>query len=863
MKMKRCRGKREPLYWRPPHFEKDFDLRIRNAFSTNSKGNMSPHKSCFLSPFRITIRAIRFVTIFVTIAAGLLFRAHGQVNVVTYHNDVARTGSNANETLLTPANVNRTSFGLRFTQPVDGYIVGQPLYLSNVTIPNAGVHNVVYVATLNDSVYAFDADSNTGSNAAPLWHVNFTNLSAGITTASGEFLPCQAVTLYNQSGIVSTPVMDPSTGTMYVVAKTNENGTVVHRLYALDVTTGEEKFSPPVAMEGSFTANDGTVRTLQSLHAMNRPALLLENGIVYIAFGSNGCNDQAYGWVLAYDATALTPAGIFNAAPAKGLASIWHSGSGPAADSAGNIYISTAEADFSANLSGQDFGSSILKLVQEPGTLVVDDYFTPYNTAYISEEDLDLSASGPVVLPDQPGPNPHLLVASGKQGTIYLLDRDNMGHFNPVSDTQIVQELPFAVGAMFSTPAYWNNTVYFAGNAHPVEAYALNNGLLLTPPVAKSVTSGGGHSPTISANGNSDGLVWVINGSALFAMDALSLKTLYATNQAGTRDVLPALAHFATQTVANGAVFVGTQTKLMAYGLLPRVAVVSGNNQTATVTAELPLPLQVEIADPYTGQTFPGVSVTFSDGGKGGTFGNTSVVTDATGTATTTYTFGKVARSLTITASSTGMSGATFAETATPAKPEWVLPGSGVGQTAQVTTSLPAPVMVRVADLYGNDVPGQSVTFSDGSLGGSFSANPVTTNNSGNASTIYTTSTKAGSFNLIATLAGCVPRKLSETATAGPAAIVNVIAGNNQTGPVGAALPQELMVQVTDQYGNPVPNVSISFSDGGSGGTFSAPVASTDNNGEAGSLYTPPAAGTFYIVASAGTGSATFTETAQ
>jgi hypothetical protein len=171
--------------------------------------------------------------------------------------------------------------------------------------------------------------------------------------------------------------------------------------------------------------------------------------------------------------------------------------------------------------------------------------------------------------------------------------------------------------------------------------------------------------------------------------------------------------------------------------------------------------------------------------------------------------------------------------------------------------------MVRVADLYGNDVPGQSVTFSDGSLGGSFSANPVTTNNSGNASTIYTTSTKAGSFNLIATLAGCVPRKLSETATAGPAAIVNVIAGNNQTGPVGAALPQELMVQVTDQYGNPVPNVSISFSDGGSGGTFSAPVASTDNNGEAGSLYTPPAAGTFYIVASAGTGSATFTETAQ
>ncbi len=219
--------------------------------SASSRKSLSfPHNFNFL-----LLSAIALV------GSTLLPLARAQVNVVTYHNDVARTGQNTSETWLTPSNVNKSSFGFRFSQPVDGFIVAQPPHLPNVLIPGAGTHNVVYVATLNDSVYAFDADNNTGSNSSPLWHVNFTNPTAGITTASGTSLPCQSTTGYTQSGIVSTPVIDPTTGTMYVVAKTNENGTVYHRLHVFDVTTGIDKFAAPVPIQGSFTTTTGTVVT--------------------------------------------------------------------------------------------------------------------------------------------------------------------------------------------------------------------------------------------------------------------------------------------------------------------------------------------------------------------------------------------------------------------------------------------------------------------------------------------------------------------------------------------------------------------------------------------------------------------------
>ena len=836
----------------------EMDVRTESGIDPNGKGwaQRVLQKMC---------RAARRLSVGTLLCACLLqaCMAHSQVNMVTYHNDVARTGQNTNETMLTPTNVNKNNFGFRFSQSVDGAIVGQPLYLSNVSISGV-THNVVYVATLHDSVYAFDADNNSDSNSLPLWQVNFTNPDSGITTASGTFLPCQAVTGYTEAGIVSTPVIDPNTGTMYVLAKTNENGTVFHRLHALDVTTGQEKFNSPAAITASVTANNGKLSTFHSLHQMNRPALLLINGTVYAAFGSNGCNDSDHGWVLAYDAGSLQQVGVFNTTPDKGLGSIWQSGSGPAADSNGNVYVSTAEAAFNVNTGGQDYGSSVLKLVQGLGTLSVSDYFTPYNEAFLSQWDLDLSSCGVVALPDQPGANPHLLVASGKQGTIYLLNRDNMGQFNSLGDSQIVQELPSAVGAMFSTPAYWNNAVYFAGNASPIKAFSLSSGLLATPPMAQSVRMQGGHAPTISANGNANGVLWVIAGGTFYGFDATTLKSLYNTNQAGTRDTLSATAHFATQTVANGRVYIGTKQNLMVYGLLPELSVAAGNNQSVTVNTILPVPLQVQAVDPYSGQTFAGVTVTFSDGGKGGTFSNSTVVTDGTGTAATSYTLPKITRTVTITASSPGLASTVFTETGTPGAPRSVVLASGNKQSAAVTTNLPAPVVAKVADQYSNGVPGVGVTFTDSGAGGSFSANPVTTNSAGRAGVVYTTATKARSVTITATVSGFHPLNFAETATAGPPAIINVVAGNNQTASPATQLPQNLVVQVSDQYGNPVPGLPVSYSDGGAGGSFSADPVTTDSNGSASVAYTaPPNTGGVNITATVNSLSATFGETIQ
>ncbi|HET9410079.1 MAG TPA: Ig-like domain-containing protein [Candidatus Sulfotelmatobacter sp.] len=811
-------------------------------------------------------RVFRLAPVVAFAAMALMSIGQAQMNVVTQHYDVARTGQNTSETLLTPGNVNKAGFGFRFSQPVDGYIVGQALYLSNVSIPNAGTHNVVYVATLHDSVYAFDADSNVGANAAPLWHVNFTNPAAGITTASGASLPCPDVTAYPESGIVSTPVIDPNTGTMYVVAKTNENGTVFHRLHALDVATGADKFAAPLPISGQVKTHLGTVATFNSLHAMNRPALLLNNGILYVAFGSNGCNDSAYGWVFAYNATSLAPMGVFNTAPEKGLGSIWQTGSGPAADSEGNIYVSTAEAHFTGNTGGQDFGSSILKLSEASGILNFDDYFTPFNQAIISADDLDLSACGVVVLPDQTtGPTPHLLVASGKQGTVYLLNRDNMGQYDSASglqtDPQIEQELTKAVGAMFSTPVYWNNRVYFTGDAHPVTAYTLNNGLLTSP--QQSITLPGGHSPVISANGNTNGIVWVIEGQQLYALDAMSLKVIYSSGQAGTRDTLPTQPHFSTEMVANGKAYVGTQTNLMVLGLLPTMQGANGNNQTATVATTLPVPLSVQLTDPYTGQPVSGVTVNFSDGAKGGTFGNSAPVTDSTGTATTTYTFGKTANTVTITAANPAVLGTKFTETAIPGPPKFLLLSSGGKQSAQVTTSLPAPVVVKVTDQFGNGISGMTVNFSDGSVGGGFSAKTLTTNSLGKASITYTTTTKAQAFKISSVVSGLPTILINETAIAGPPASMSVLGGNNQSVNSGTALPQALTVQLTDQFNNPTPAISVSYSDGGAGGSFSANPVSTTSAGQASTSYTPSFPGPITITATAGSLSSQFTETAQ
>jgi Bacterial Ig-like domain (group 1)/Invasin, domain 3 len=802
--------------------------------------------------------------------AALVALSSAQVAFVTGHSDNARTAANVNETLLTPGNVNKNSFGRLFSQPVDYQVLGQPLYVPNVNIPGRGTHNVVFVVTMLDSVYAFDADDNSGANAQPLWQVNFTDPANGITVASysTHTLPCTNANStgpgFNQEGIVSTPVIDVTSGTMYVVAKTVENGTVRHRLHALDITNGHEKFGGSVVISATSTSNKGHVTNFNSLHQKNRPGLLLLNGAVYIGFGSNYCNDGNSGWVIGYDATTLQQIGAFNTNPDHGLTSIWQSGQGLAADDQ-NIYFETGEGNFDVDVGGQGFTDSVLKLSTNP--LALADYFIPWNVVFLNGNDLDLSSTGPIILPDQDGPFPHVAIASGKQGTIYVLNRDNMGLYG-VSNNQILQEIPLAVGEMFSSPAYWNSLVYFCGNAGPLRAFAVSSGQLSNAPVATTAQKlVGAHSPSLSANGNTNGVIWVINGGQLWAFDAVTLQLLYNTKQILTRDQLPQVAHFATQTVANGKVYIATRTSLEVYGLFHLLNVTGGNNQSAPILTALPLPVQVQAVHAYTGVPLPGVAVAFSDGGKGGTFNPASAVTDAGGFAATTYTFPQKSGTYTLTISAQNFGSVTATETALPGPPTLMITAGGNQQTGAAGSVLPVPLTAKVQDAYKNGVPGITVTFNDQGKGGVLTPPSAVTDSAGKVRVSYQLPTLSAKYIVKASASGLKTLNFTEFAVAGPPANAAVVSGNNQSASAGSPLPQPLVVKVTDQYGNPVPGAAVTFDDQDAGGQFGNlnPVT-TDSTGTASQLYTlPPVAGSVTITASvAGVANpAVFTETAQ
>src|SRR5229473_7678962 len=305
--------------------------------------------------------------------AGLLFLAlttagTGQVMVGTWHNDNLRTGQNIRETILTPSNVNSSLFGKLFSHVIDSYAYAQPLYLSNITIPNKGVHNVVYVATEHDSVYAFDADSNTGANAGPLWKVSFINPQAGVTTIpSTDYVAC--VDLSPEIGITGTPVIDANTGTMYLVARTKENGQYVERLHALDITTGAEKFGGPVAIQASVpgTGEGGTVVQFNPFTQNQRAGLVLQNGLVYIGFALLCEAEPFHGWLLAYGAQSLQQVGVWNSSPNGKWNGIWAGGAAPAVDNNSNLFFATGDGTFDLPVGGSDFGSSVVKLPPPPG----------------------------------------------------------------------------------------------------------------------------------------------------------------------------------------------------------------------------------------------------------------------------------------------------------------------------------------------------------------------------------------------------------------------------------------------------------------------------------------------------------------
>lgn len=522
--------------------------------------------------------------------------AAAQISVLTQHYDNARTGQNTNETILTTSNVNPTTFGKVGKFPVDGYLYAQPLYVPNVTIPGLGSHNVVYVATEHDSVYAFDAD-----NYTPLWHVSF--LINGATPAQ----ECS----FAEVGITGTPAIDPSTETLYVVAQTVESGTYVHRLHALDITTGGEKFGGPVILQasvpGTGTGGDGTMIKFMSQYENQRPGLLLQNGYVHIAFGSFCDMGPYHGWFLSYNASTLVQSGAWATTPNGQEGGMWNAGTGIAGDASGNAFVATSNGDF-PSLQGLpwgmhapppstsvDFSDSVVRLSLAGGIPVPEDYFTPYDQKIMYISNLDLGSGGVILLPDQPGLYPHILLTGGKLGEIYVLNRDQLTSDNTyycngcLRDREIIQTFDLSQNEFAAVPAYWNGNVYFWANGDNLKACSMIDGQI-SPPTSKSHESASypGSTPVVSSNGATNGIVWAVDRNyggptILRAFDATNVANLlYGSDH--TKDTLGDPVKFAAPIVANGKVYVGTQEEVDVFGLLGMELLLASKKGTGSGT---------------------------------------------------------------------------------------------------------------------------------------------------------------------------------------------------------------------------------------------------------------------------------------
>jgi outer membrane protein assembly factor BamB len=490
-----------------------------------------------------------------------------------YRYDNSGTGQNRFETLLTPENVNAATFGKLFAAPVDGYVYAQPLYARNVVVADRGSHNVVYVATENDTVLAVDADS-----GAELFH---TNLGAPVPTNQWA---CPG--MGPQIGITGTPVIDPETQTLFVAAKSLKNGKVFFHLHAIDIASGREKNRSPVLITATVPGHGRGSRhgmvTFDPEPQLQRPSLIILNGQVIIGFGSMCDRGAFHGWLLAYDSATLKQTHAFLTTPDGSHGGIWQAGASPAEDAVGDFYVIVGDGEFDAYDGGNDYGDTFLRLRFAANDVISRiDYFAPFNQEELDRENWDLGSSGPMILPDQLGPNSHLIFGAGKDGSMYLIDRDDMGHFQSTSNSQIVQYIPHVFPTkVHVSPAYWRNStsewVYLGPVEGHLQAFPLSRGRLSPTASSETATVFGypGATPVISSNGDSDGIVWALENytGVLHAFDATTLSTeLYNAKQAPNgRDAAEHGVQFYVPLVANGKVYFGTRTHLYAYGLLSK-----------------------------------------------------------------------------------------------------------------------------------------------------------------------------------------------------------------------------------------------------------------------------------------------------
>lgn len=501
-------------------------------------------------------------------------------NVITYHNDNGRTGQNLDETTLAPGNVNASNFGLLFVITVDGKVDAQPLYLPNLSIAGTS-HNVIFIATEHGSVFGFDADAGT-----QLWQVSL--LAPGETPSDDH--GCNQIV--PEIGVTATPVIDPGMGphgTIYIVGMSKDAAGNYHqRIHALDVTTGGEEFGGPKEIQASYpgtgdNSSGGNV-IFDPGQQVDRAGLLLSNGVVYTSWGSH-CDFRPYtGWLIGYDEQTLSQVTVLDVTANGNEGSFWMSGAGPAADSNGNIFVLDANGTFDGTLNAQgfpvhgDFGNAFLKIAAANRQLTVADYFEMSNQSAENSSDQDLGSGGALVLPDLTdgsGQTRHLAAGAGKDANIYIVDRDSLGKFNPNSNN-IYQEVSGALaGGVFSTPAFFNNTIYYGAVGDSIKAFAIKNATLAT--VAASQTAKifpyPGATPSISANGSNHAILWAAenaNPAVLHAFDAGNLANeLYNSNQAsGGRDHFGAGNKFITPTIINGKVYVGTTNGVGVFGLM-------------------------------------------------------------------------------------------------------------------------------------------------------------------------------------------------------------------------------------------------------------------------------------------------------